>query len=76
MLEAFTYTHAHVYVYAEIKCICTVYVLHIHSLFTQAHVANMCTEVFRPCPNKCNPNLQMKLHQVRSHVNHVVYLTI
>jgi TNF receptor-associated factor 3 len=35
----------------------------------QAHLSRVCPEVLRSCPNKCNPKLQMKLHELEKHVS-------
>ena len=67
--SAYTVYHVHV---AILPHMCGDACMHTHMHthapppppHTQAHLVDVCPEVFRPCPNKCSPKLQKKLAEV------------
>ena len=45
------------------------------SMPTQAHLEKVCPEIMRSCPNRCDPNLKLKLPEVCACILHVCVCT-
>ena len=59
------------WVFVYITCIgkCSVYITCIgkRRCLLQAHLEKVCLKVLHPCPNRCDPTLQLKLPEVSKH---------